>query len=84
MPASSFSYRSCGELASLAVAKQAELAELETLQRKTAEEDKNAMSAIHIPVGSIRGGDREADVARAKGEVQAVSEARRLKGCGTP
>lgn len=34
MPASSFSDRSCRQLASLAVTKQAELAELETLQRE--------------------------------------------------
>lgn len=83
VPASSFSERSCDELASLAAAKQAELADLEVLQAATAKEDKDSMSAIHIPVGSIRGGDREADVARAKGEVRAISEARRFKGCGT-
>lgn len=81
VPHSSFAGRSCAELDSLAVAKQAELTQLETNQRATATEDKNSMSAIHIPVGSLRGGDREEDVARAKGEVKAIWEARRLRVC---
>ena len=81
VPHSSYSDRTCVELASLAASKSSDLADLEVRQRAAAKEDKDSMSAIHIPVGSIRGGDREPDVARAKGEVLAISEARRVRGC---
>ena len=64
VPHSSYSDRTCVELASLAASKRSDLVELGVGQRAAAKEDKDSMSAIHIPVGTIRGGDREPDVAR--------------------
>ena len=71
----------CPQLSTLKMQKEAELAQLEKDQKAAAEHDKAAMSVIHVPVASMAGKDKEPEVARAKGEVQAVNSAYQSKGC---
>lgn len=71
----------CSQLSSVKMQKEAQLAELEKAQKKAADHDKAAMSVIHIPVASMAGHDKEEDVARAKGEVQAINSAHQSKRC---
>lgn len=71
----------CSQLSTLKMQKEAELARLEKEQNKVADHDAAAMAVIHVPVGSMSGNDREPDVARAKGEVQAINAAHRSRNC---
>lgn len=71
----------CPQLSTLKMQKEAELAKLEKEQNQAAEHDTAAMAVVHVPVASMSGKDREPEVARAKGEVQAINSAYRSKGC---
>ena len=82
VPVDPYARQSCAELSTLQVQKQQSLSQLETIQRATAQEDSDSMKAIHIPVGSIRGGDKEEEIARTKGELNAIASARQSAGCG--
>lgn len=73
--------KTCVELAALHVELRRTLNDLETRQRATVQEDRDAMWAVHVPMASIRGGDKEKDVASAKGELQAIASAGRAGGC---
>jgi hypothetical protein len=73
VPHTSFFDRACAELDSLAAAKRAELAQLESNRRTTATEGKNS-------IGSLKGGEREKDAAGTRGP--ANSKAHRCKSCG--
>jgi hypothetical protein len=72
---------SCAELLANSSAKKIEQAHLEQVQHEAAEHDKAAMGVIHIPVASMAGKDREEEVARGKGELQAFDAAIQSKGC---
>jgi hypothetical protein len=72
---------SCAELIEDRSARKIEQARLEQAQHQAAEHDKAAMSVIHIPVASMAGKDREDEVARGKGELQALDAAIQSKGC---
>lgn len=71
----------CPQLVQLKTQKDAELAALEKHQKQVADHDAAAMAVIHVPVGSMSGGDKEEQVARAKGEVQAITSAYQSKNC---
>jgi hypothetical protein len=81
VPADPYVRKSCVELAALHVERRQVLTELEARQRATAQEDRDAMWAVHVPMASIRGGDKEKDIAAAKGELQAIASASRSSGC---
>ena len=71
----------CSQLTPLKAQKEVELSQLEKEQKDTADQDAAAMAVIHVPVGSMTGSDKEPQVARAKGEVQAINSAYQSKGC---
>jgi hypothetical protein len=71
----------CPQLVQLKMQKDAELAQLEKEQKETADQDAAAMAVIHVPVGSMSGNDREKEVGRTKGEVQAINSAYQSKSC---
>jgi hypothetical protein len=71
----------CPQLAQVKMQKEAELEKLAKDQKETASQDAAAMAVIHVPIGSMTGSDKEPEVARAKGEVQAVNSAYQSKGC---
>jgi hypothetical protein len=79
--ADSYMQMQCPQLSTLKLQKEAELAQLEKEQKATADHDAAAMAVIHVPIGSMSGKDREADVARAKGEVQAINSAYQARNC---
>lgn len=81
IPVDPYMQKSCAELAATHVERRRALDELEARQRATAQEDRDAMWAVHVPVGSIRRGDKEKEIAFAKGELQAIASARRAGGC---
>lgn len=81
VPVTPYMGKSCVELAALEANGQRVLADVEARQRATVKEDRDAMWAVHVPVGSLRGGDREREVAAAKGELRAISAARQSGGC---
>ena len=71
----------CAQLSPLKMQKDAEVAQLTKEQKETADQDAAAMAVIHVPVGSMSGNDREKDLARAKGEAQAIGSAYQSKSC---
>lgn len=81
VPADPYVRKSCVELAALHVERQQVLTELEAHQRATAQEDRDSMWAVHVPMASIRGGGKEKDIAAAKGELQAIAFARKAGEC---
>jgi type IV pilus biogenesis protein CpaD/CtpE len=74
-------HMSCAELLADRAGRKIEQARLEDAQHRAAEHDKAAMSVIHVPVASMAGQDREDEVARGKGELQALDAATQSKGC---
>jgi len=81
VPVDPYMQMQCPELAQLKTQKDMELANLSKEQKETADQDAAAMAVIHVPVGSMAGNDREHDIARAKGEVQAINSAYQSKSC---
>jgi hypothetical protein len=71
----------CSSLGSVKAQKDAELRRLEAVQMKTAQRDAASMSILHIPLASWQGHDVGPQLARAKGEAQAVNAAYQSKGC---
>lgn len=80
-PSTPYLGKSCTELAAMEAKGQRDLADIEARQRATVQDDRDAMWAVHIPVGSLLGGDREQEVASAKGDMQAISAARQSQRC---
>lgn len=81
VPVDPYLRKTCVELAALHVERRRTLIDLEARQRATVQEDRDAMWAVHVPVGSIRGGDKEGEVASTKGELRAIASARRAGAC---
>ena len=50
-------------------------------QRKAQQGDALGVFLIGVPVSSMAGNDKEADISYRKGEMQALKEASRQKGC---
>ena len=72
---------SCAELLKSKAAMKVEQVRLEQAQHAAAEHDKAAMGVIHIPVASLTGQDKEAEVARGKGELEAIEAAIQSNSC---
>ena len=71
----------CQQLTTLKLQKETELAQIEKTQKNVSEHDKASMSVLHVPVASWTGQDRSEEVARSKGEAQAVTSAYQSKSC---
>lgn len=71
----------CTQLVADRAAKQVAQQNLEEAQRRAAERDMGAMAVIHIPIAAVTGQDRQDDVARGKGELNAIEAAMQSKGC---
>jgi ribosomal protein L16/L10AE len=72
---------SCAELVADRAAKRVTQQRLEAAQHEAAERDKGAMTVIHIPIAAMTGQNREDDVARGKGELEALDAAIQSKSC---
>lgn len=76
-------YRSktCDEVAELMAKTDASLQEMVVRQNRARRTDTIGVIMLGLPMGSITGKDREAEVARLKGEKIALEQAAREKGC---
>ena len=72
--------QSCAQLAQLDQTDTQDLASAEKHQRRMHQSDEWGVALIGVPVGSI-GGDRHKDIARLKGELDALHTAERGKNC---
>jgi hypothetical protein len=71
----------CAQLAGLKMQKDAELAKLEKAQDGVARYDAAAMVIVHVPISKISGADKSEELARVKGEAQAIGSAYQSKNC---
>ena len=72
---------SCERLASERAAKQAEYDRVAKIQEETSKRDEAWMAIVHVPVASMSNGDNEPQIASLKGQLNAISQASRAKGC---
>lgn len=79
--ADTYAAMQCPQLAQLKTQKEAELAQLEEHQKQVANDDFSAMVVFHVPAASLGGKDKEEQVARVKGEVQAIDSVYRTNNC---
>jgi type IV pilus biogenesis protein CpaD/CtpE len=80
---SDVSYRplSCADLAGEEAKMSAALAKVSAKQQETANNDAVGVFLIGVPLGSVAGQNAEAEVARLKGEIDAVQRTRQAKRC---
>lgn len=81
VPVDTYMQMQCPQLVQLKTQKEMELSNLAKEQKETADQDAAAMAVIHVPVGSMAGNDKEPEIARVKGEVQAINSAYQSKSC---
>ena len=72
----------CASLAAEKAGKEAQLSRISSEQQETADRDAAWMTIIHVPVASMSKGDKEPEIARLKGQLNAISHASAAKSCG--
>lgn len=81
MPVNAYSGLSCDQLAAEMQKSTTALTTVESQQRQAVTGDAVGVFLIGVPVSSLTGADREGDVALHKGEVIAIREQQRQRGC---
>ncbi len=81
IPMGAYTNLSCKELDQELLKEQLKLAAVSKEQNQAATGDAVGVFLIGVPASSVFGGDKEGDVAVAKGKVQAIENARMSKGC---
>ena len=81
IPIAAYSNQSCQQLGQEMLKEQQNLAALSKAQNDAANGDAFGVFLIGVPVGSVAGGDKEGQVAVAKGKVQAIDSTMKSKGC---
>ncbi|WP_413711677.1 hypothetical protein [Rhizobium sp. Rhizsp82] len=81
IPMAAYTGSSCSDLARELVKEQENLAALSKAQNQAATGDAVGVFLIGVPTSSTFGGDKEGQVAVAKGKVQAIQNAMRSKRC---
>lgn len=81
IPMAAYTNESCDHLAQELVKEQQNLAAVSKDQNQAATGDAVGVFMLGVPVSSTFGGDKEGQVAVAKGKVQAIENARKSKGC---
>lgn len=81
IPMGAYTGESCEGLARELVKEQQNLAAVSKEQNQAATGDAVGVFMLGVPVSSTFGGDKEGQVAVAKGKVQAIENARKSKGC---
>ena len=84
IPMAAYTNYSCEHLAQELVREQTNLATVSKQQRDAATGDAVGVFLIGVPMSSTFGGDKEGQVALAKGKVQAIESAMKSKGCNVP
>jgi hypothetical protein len=81
IPMSAYSNESCPSLAQELIKEQQNLAAVSKAQNSAATGDAFGVFLIGVPTSSAFGGDKEGQVAVAKGKVQTIQLAMKSKGC---
>jgi hypothetical protein len=82
VPTDPYMQMTCADLMAQKADKQQQLDALSDKQAEVASRDAGWVAIVHVPVASITEGDNADDIARLKGEVGAIDQAYRSKGCG--
>lgn len=81
MPAGAYAPMSCSSLAAEHAANKQELDALSKAQKNAATGDAVGVLLIGVPLSSLGGGDKEAEIAAAKGRQYAIEAEMVRKGC---
>lgn len=81
IPMAVYNNQSCGELGRELIKEQQNLAAVSKAQNEAATGDAVGVFLIGVPMSSAVGGDKEGQVAVAKGKVQAIENTLKSKGC---
>ncbi|MBW8319295.1 MAG: hypothetical protein K0M47_08075 [Rhizobium sp.] len=81
IPMAAYSNQSCEQLGREMVQEQEKLAAVSKAQNDAANGDAFGVFLIGVPMSSVAGGDKEGQVAVAKGKVQSIENAMKSKGC---
>lgn len=84
IPMAAYTSLDCNALSVELAKEQASLSAVSKKQHDAAAGDAFGVFLIGVPMSSTFGGDKEGEVAVAKGKVQAIQSASMSKGCGTP
>lgn len=81
IPMAAYSHDSCAHLADELAKEEKNLAAISKQQNEAATGDAVGVFLIGVPMSSTFGGDKEGQVAVAKGKVQAIQNTMKSKGC---
>ena len=81
IPMAVYQGQSCQQLGSELIKEQQNLAAISKAQNEAATGDAVGVFLIGVPMSSVVGGDKEGQVAVAKGKVQAIENSLKSKGC---
>lgn len=81
IPMAAYQNQNCQQLGQELIKEQQNLATISKAQTDAANGDAFGVFLIGLPVSSAVGGDKEGQVAVAKGKVQAIENTLKSKGC---
>lgn len=81
IPMAVYNNQSCQQLGQELLTEQQNLAAISKAQNEAATGDAVGVFLIGVPMSSAVGGDKEGQVAVAKGKVQAIENTLKSKGC---
>lgn len=84
IPMAAYTHFSCDQLAQEYLKEQTNLATVSKAQSDAATGDAVGVFLVGVPMSSTFGGDKEGQVAVAKGKVQAIQSAMTSKSCNIP
>lgn len=84
IPMAAYTHFDCSQLAQEMIKEQTSLATVSKQQSSAATGDAVGVFLIGVPMSSTFGGDKEGQVAVAKGKVQAIQSAMTSKNCNMP
>jgi len=83
IPMAAYTGQTCPALQTELAKEKAALSAVSKQQHDAANGDAFGVFLIGVPMSSTFGGDKEGQVAVAKGKVQAIENAMKSKGCGS-
>ena len=81
LPAGTYSGRSCTQLRAELAKEENALAAASKEQRQAQTADTIGVILVGVPLGSVAGGERETEIASAKGRIQALKAQITAKSC---
>ncbi len=81
IPMAVYQGQSCQQLGQEMIKEQQNLAAISKAQNDAANGDAFGVFLVGVPMSSVAGGDKEGQVAVAKGKVQAIENTLKSKGC---